>query len=101
LSADTETTIFRIVQEALTNVYRHSGSRNARIELRQHPDHVIVRIRDFGKGLEIDGLTGNLAVPTGAGIGGMRERVKQFGGEVRITRAEPGTLIEANIPLFF
>lgn len=100
LSKEIETTIFRIVQECITNVYRHSGSPDARIEIHQQPDRVTVRVRDFGKGIEMNTTTGMVPVPTGAGIGGMRERLKQFGGDLRVIRAEPGTLVEANIPLF-
>jgi PAS domain S-box-containing protein len=99
LQSDVEMTAFRVIQEALTNVYRHSGSAEARIEIQQQPDRAYVRVRDFGKGIVTDALTGSLSVPTGAGIGGMKERVKQFGGEVKIVRAEPGTLVEAMIPI--
>jgi PAS domain S-box-containing protein len=98
LSREIETAIFRIVQESLTNVYRHSGSDAARIEVQQQPDQVLVRIRDFGKGIDVDGVFASGFV--GLGINGMRERVSQLGGQVRVSRAEPGTLIEATIPLF-
>ncbi len=99
LGKDIETTIFRIVQEALTNVYRHSGSSGARVELDRQPERVLLRIRDYGKGLLPDpmGIGGSRI---GVGIGGMRERVKQFGGELKVSSAEPGTLVEAAIPLF-
>ncbi len=100
LSADIETSIFRIVQEALINVQRHSESSDARVELHQQPDRVFVRIRDFGIGMPFDRVTGTLKIFTGAGIGGLKERVMQLGGEVNIVRSEPGTLVEANIPLF-
>jgi PAS domain S-box-containing protein len=100
LAAEIEITVFRIIQEGLTNIYRHSGSPDARIDIHQHPDRVVVRVRDFGKGIATDHITGALAVPTGAGLGGMRERVKQFGGDVKFSRAEPGTLVEATVPLF-
>ena len=99
LSNEIETSIFRILQESLTNVYRHSGSQDVRIDLHQQADRVIVRVRDFGKGIE-SGLVTGLQLPVGVGIGGMRERLKQFGGELRVLRAEPGTLVEAIIPLF-
>lgn len=94
---DIETAVFRIIQEALTNVYRHSESQDARIELTQENGHVTVRIRDFGKGLP-DTATGAPPV-LGVGISGMRERVKQLNGHLSIARAEPGTLVEATIPL--
>jgi signal transduction histidine kinase len=100
LSKDLETTIFRIVQEALTNVYRHAATDSARVEIDNQSEWVLVRVRDHGKGLphEIAGKTpfANL----GVGIAGMRERVRQLGGELTVSRAEPGTLVEAKIPLF-
>jgi PAS domain S-box-containing protein len=96
LSKEIETSIFRVLQECISNVYRHSGSPDARIEIQQQPDRVVLRVRDFGKGMGVDVTSGTL----GVGIGGMRERLKQFGGDLKITRAEPGTLVEAIIPLF-
>jgi PAS domain S-box-containing protein len=98
LSRDIETAIFRIIQESLTNVYRHSESEDARIELVQESDTVTVRVRDFGKGIPETNF--GLAITPGVGISGMRERVKQLNGEMRIARAEPGTLVQAHIPTF-
>ncbi len=94
LSRDLETAIFRVIQEALTNAYRHSGSQDARIDIEQGSDRVTVRIRDFGKGVGLTASSG------GVGISSMKERVKQLNGELRVTRAEPGTLVEASLPLF-
>jgi PAS domain S-box-containing protein len=100
LSSDIETSIFRVIQEALTNVQRHSGSADARIELHLQTERVILRIRDFGVGMPTDRITGLPATTAGVGIVSLRERVKQLGGEVNILRAEPGTMVEAVIPLF-
>ncbi len=97
LSRDIETVIFRVVQESLTNIYRHSESKDARIELVQEQGTATIRIRDFGKGIPFDKI-GVTAVP-GVGISGMKERVKQLNGELRISRAEPGTLVQAMIPI--
>ncbi len=94
MARDLETAVFRVIQEALTNVYRHSGSEDARIEIIQDSDRVLIRVRDFGKGIGPAGPTG------GVGISGMKERLKQLNGEFRIIKAEPGTLVEATIPLF-
>jgi PAS domain S-box-containing protein len=93
LAPEVETTVFRIIQEALTNVYRHSGSDDARIEISQELDRVRLRVRDFGKGIGPAGITG-------VGISAMKERVRQLNGELNVSRAEPGTLVEATIPLF-
>ena len=100
LAKDIEMTIFRVVQESLTNVYRHANSESARVEIDKQPEWVVIRVRDYGKGLprEIRGKTPSSNL--GVGITGMRERVRQFGGELTLSRAEPGTLFEAKIPLF-
>ena len=100
VNSEIETSVFRVIQEALTNIHRHSGSTDARIEIHQQPDRIVVRVRDFGVGIPDETMTGELQVITGVGISGMKERLKQMGGEVRILRAEPGTLVEAIVPLF-
>jgi PAS domain S-box-containing protein len=100
LAKDIETTIFRIVQECLTNVYRHAHSQTARVEIEKQFDWVIVRVRDHGIGVP-QALTGSGFSPRmGVGVSGMRERLRQFGGELTVFRAEPGTLVEGKIPLF-
>jgi PAS domain S-box-containing protein len=98
LTKDMEMTIFRVVQESLTNVYRHSGSDSVRVEIDKQPEWVTVRVRDYGKGLPPDVIGKRSSL--GVGITGMRERVRQFGGELNLSRAEPGTVVEAKIPLF-
>jgi PAS domain S-box-containing protein len=100
LPRDIETTIFRLVQESLTNIYKHANSDSARVEIDKQPECVVVRVRDYGKG--VAHVTSNQVRTSslGVGIAGMRERVRQFGGELTVSRAEPGTLVEAKIPLF-
>ncbi len=97
LPREVETAIFRVIQESLTNVYRHSESQEARIDMIQEHDTVAVRIRDFGKGFPES--RNGIPVMLGVGISGMRERVNQLNGDIRITRAEPGTLVHATLPL--
>jgi PAS domain S-box-containing protein len=97
LPRDIENAVFRIIQESLTNIYRHSQSEDARIELVQDFHSVTVRVRDFGRGIPEGALAISSAL--GVGISGMRERVKQLCGEFRISKAEPGTLVQATIPL--
>lgn len=92
-----ENAIFRIIQESLTNVYRHSESQDARIDLSQEPETVTVRIRDFGKGFPDTRI--GVSYPLGVGISGMRERVTQLNGDFSISRVEPGTLVRATLPL--
>jgi two-component system, NarL family, sensor kinase len=94
-----EMTIFRIVQEALANVYRHAESQSARVEILGQSGEVILRVRDYGKGISPRISRMESSAQLGVGITGMRERVRQFGGDLSITRAEPGTLVEARIPL--
>ena len=95
LPQEVEIAIFRVIQEALTNVSRHSGSQEARIDLTQEDESVTLRIRDFGKGIPDARIRGVTTV----GIIGMRERVQKLNGEFRISRAEPGTLVVATIPI--
>ncbi len=100
LSSEIETSIFRVIQEGITNIQRHSGSADARVEIQLQTDRVSLRIRDFGVGMPIDSVTGGLAITAGVGLSSLRERVKHLGGKINILRAEPGTLVEAVIPLF-
>jgi PAS domain S-box-containing protein len=100
LPKDLETTIFRVVQESLTNVYRHSKSDSARVEIDKQAEYITVRTRDYGVGLRPEVGIRHSQASMGVGINGMRERVRQFGGELTVTRAEPGTLVEARIPVF-
>ena len=92
-----ENAIFRVIQESLTNVYRHSESQDARIDLTQEPDTVTVRIRDFGKGFPDTRI--GVFYPLGVGISGMRERVTQLNGDFSISRVDPGTVVRATLPL--
>lgn len=98
LSQDIETAIFRVVQESLTNVYKHADSESARVDVELQQDWVVLRIRDYGKGFTptVEGTSERL--PTlGVGIAGMRERLRQLGGDLTVSRAQPGTLVEARI----
>src|SRR4029077_1445915 len=76
LSADTELVIFRIVQESLTNVHRHSGSKTASIRVAREADRIIVEVQDTGKGMSPERLTEIQSQGTGVGISGMRERLR-------------------------
>jgi PAS domain S-box-containing protein len=97
LSTDVETAVFRIVQEALTNVFRHSGARNVWISLTQRAEQIVVAVRDDGKGIG-ENVAELRPDSVGVGIGGMRQRAKEFGGKLRLTNANPGTLVELTIP---
>jgi len=97
LSADIETAIFRIVQEALTNVFRHSGASKASVVLTMGEGEIACLVRDDGKGITEDVREFKPEI-IGVGIAGMRQRVKEFEGELRLRNADPGTLIEVTIP---
>jgi PAS domain S-box-containing protein len=100
LAKDIEGTIFRVVQECLTNVYRHAKSQSARVEIEKQSECIVVRVRDHGVGVP-HSVTGHSFSPrVGVGVNGMRERLRQLGGELMVSRAEPGTLVEGKIPLF-
>jgi signal transduction histidine kinase len=97
LAPQLERTIFRIVQEALTNVFRHSQARTSRVTLIQKENSLMLTVRDDGKG--VAELTAQLRPGSiGVGIGGMRERARELGGELRIINANPGTIVEVIIP---
>ena len=96
-----ETAIFRIIQEALTNIHRHSESSRASIRLSLDANEILLTIRDMGKGIARSALhEGNHKRRTaGVGIQGMRERVRQLGGRINIRAADPGTIVEVFLPL--
>jgi PAS domain S-box-containing protein len=100
LSRDVEATIFRVVQESLTNVYRHAKSDSARIEIEKQFDWIVVRVRDHGIGVPQAIAGHGFSAKMGVGVSGMRERLRQLGGELTVSRAEPGTLVEGKIPLY-
>jgi signal transduction histidine kinase len=93
-----ETSIFRIVQEALTNVYRHAEARKTGISLAISDGQIVVTVRDDGKGIP-NHISDFEPGKIGVGIAGMRQRVKELGGELRLRNGNPGTLVEAAIPI--
>jgi PAS domain S-box-containing protein len=97
LAPEFETTIFRIIQEALTNVHRHSGAKQCWVSLLKTPDAIALQVRDDGIGLRPQSLqllkTG--AGLLGVGLSGMQERVRQLGGVLDIESAGTGCLIRA------
>ena len=98
LAPELETAIFRIVQEALTNVFKHSEARKVWINLCRRDSQMIVSVRDDGKGIKK--RTADLQPDSiGIGLGGMRQRAKEFGGELRLSNTQPGTLVELVIPV--
>jgi signal transduction histidine kinase len=97
LARELETAVFRIIQEALTNVFRHSGAQNGWVTLEQQDSQLVITIRDDGKGIGervVEFQYGSI----GVGIGGMRQRVKEFGGVLRLENTNPGTRVKVTIP---
>ncbi|HLV96892.1 MAG TPA: PAS domain-containing protein [Candidatus Acidoferrales bacterium] len=98
LHQEVETTLFRLVQEALTNVHRYSGSRTAQIQLSRADGYVRLEVKDQGCGLARPAYS-YLAEPAGVGIPGMRERVRELKGILEIESAPGvGTTIRAVLP---
>lgn len=99
LSEEAELAIFRIVQASLTNIYLHSGSNKARVKIKHIPEGLAVSIRDHGRGIP-DGVLQRPSVGQGAGVGilGMKERLKQLGGQLQIETSRYGTQVKAIIP---
>jgi signal transduction histidine kinase len=93
--------LFRVLQESLTNIHRHSGSTKAEVTLDLLPERVILKVRDYGKGIPPEVLSGFQTKGTNSGVGlaGMRERMRDLGGQLNIQPCEPGVLISATLPL--
>jgi signal transduction histidine kinase len=98
LAPEIERAIFRIVQEALTNVFRHSGARRAWVRLNNDGDEIRATVRDNGKGIPAQ-IAEFRPDSIGIGISGMRQRVKEFGGDLSLSSNGDGLTLEATIPL--
>jgi len=94
-----ETALFRVVQESLANVHRHSGSKSARVRLVHAGENIELTITDRGRGLPA-GLQLDTAeeARVGVGISGMRQRMRQLGGQLKITSDAEGTTVRAVLP---
>jgi len=102
LVKESETTLFRILQESLTNVHRHSQSKSVSVDIFCDTHTVSLRVKDFGKGIPLERIRSfrDRGAGMGVGLGGMRERVRELGGILRIEPGEPvGTVISVEIPL--
>jgi PAS domain S-box-containing protein len=99
LPRDVELSLFRIVQECLTNIHRHSGSQTARVRLYRALGEVILEVSDDGKGIPPD-LRHKVSSGEsfGLGIRGIRERLRQFGGRLEVQSGDTGTVVLAALP---
>jgi two-component system, NarL family, sensor kinase len=101
LPSDAETTLFRVVQESLTNVHRYSGSPAAKIRIFKNASEVRLEIIDYGHGIKSGTARAKLdgQAPLGVGIPGMRERLHQLGGELNVDFGTTGTRVVATLPM--
>ena len=101
LAPEVELALFRVLQESLTNVHRHSGSSSANVRLSQTNGTIVLQIQDKGKGIPTKLLEqsghdwlGSL----GVGLRGMSERVRQLGGKLEVASTESGTTVTVSVP---
>jgi len=98
LGPEVEIAIFKIAQESLTNVFRHSGAQRATVKLKEQDGRVFVSIADDGKGIPND-LTAQQPGSYGIGIIGIKQRVEEHGGQLVLENGSPGTVVEVTIPV--
>jgi PAS domain S-box-containing protein len=99
LPQDLEMVLFRLVQECLTNIHRHSGSAQADIRVVRDAECVLVEVQDYGSGIPLEKLAEIQSGGYGVGIRGMRERLRQFQGELTIDSGPSGTTVRVSIPI--
>jgi PAS domain S-box-containing protein len=99
LSGDMELVVFRLIQECLTNIHRHARSKTASIRIARNAGQVTVEVRDQGSGMSPERLAQIQSGASGVGIRGIRERLRQFKGEMEIHSDISGTRILVTIPV--
>jgi PAS domain S-box-containing protein len=99
LPGDMELAIFRVVQECLTNIHRHSGSKTDLIRVSRTKETVRTEVRDQGKGISPERLLEIQSQGSGVGIRGIRERIRHFHGEMKIESSGSGTSVIVIIPM--
>lgn len=100
MAPDVEYALFRVVQECLTNIRRHTNSETAEIKLERTADNVSLSVRDYGKDHKLQlARNGEGAEFVGVGIPGMRHRLKQLGGDLLVDSSADGTTVTATVPL--
>ena len=97
---DLETALYRLVQEALTNVARHAQASSAEVTVRRAPDRLFLSVRDQGRGFDPGRVLAAEGEDPGGGVRGMRDRVELFGGRFELRSAPgAGTTMEVELPL--
>jgi signal transduction histidine kinase len=102
LPRDTELVLFRVLQESLTNVQRHSGSETAEVQILRDKDRVTLCVADHGKGVPppvLEQGSKDWMGSLGVGLRGMSERLRQLGGTLEISSNESGTEVRASVPI--
>jgi signal transduction histidine kinase len=101
LTKEVEADLFRIVQESLANVHRHSGSSTATVRLERQKNQIVVQVQDQGRGFSKTAVVGEPGGvgSLGVGISGMQQRLRQLGGRLRIESSDQGTTVTAIVPL--
>ena len=99
LPQDLELAVFRIVQECLANVYRHSGSKSATIRLDRDSQELLLQVEDEGRGMSPQQLSALQTSGSGVGLRGIQERIRPFSGSFDIQSNRNGTKIEVKFPL--
>jgi two-component system, NarL family, sensor kinase len=96
-----EIALFRVLQESLTNVHRHSGATDASINFQHDAEAAILEIRDFGRGITRERLLllSGASAETGVGLAGMRERLRELDGNLEIESDGQGTNMRATVPI--
>jgi PAS domain S-box-containing protein len=94
-----EVDLFRVVQEGLFNVFRHSGSQSVTVLLQGDEDHVVLQIRDSGHGMHDGPDRYESESPAGVGISSIRERLRRWGGNLKIESNGDGALLVADVPV--
>ena len=100
MTPDVELALFRVLQEALTNIHRHSGSASADIRLEKAENYAILTVQDYGKGIPAPRLMQFRRTGTGMGVGlaGMQERLRELNGKLEIESEGAGTLLRVTVP---
>lgn len=102
LSRDAELVLFRVLQESLTNIQRHSGSKMAQVSICSGDDTITLQVTDHGKGIPpavLEEGSQDWMGSLGVGLRGMSERLRQLGGVLDISSSDRGTDVRATVPL--
>lgn len=102
LPKNMELALFRVLQECLTNVHRHSGATAVTVVFQQEPDLVTLKVQDSGRGISAERLARlrQTSAESGVGLAGMRERMNELTGRLEIESGAGGTTVRATVPLY-